>query len=224
MTRKLSLASIVVGAALALFLAASVGAAATTAERPVGAKTLDRCLNGVYGTILDPNSILRGLTLTREQKSELRSRIYNWTKTSVGGQFTPVTEPTRNLEGLGLDPATKRTIQQRIDQRLAWWRRETSRPDGWPCQSFANPTTSIRWVKDLLVYNGFRPSTSVRLSSSRMIVIRGIQDGIEMRGRAVRSGERQIAVSYGTYVQNPSGGHALIHIGDSRRFTVRFRP
>jgi opacity protein-like surface antigen len=69
---------------------------------------------------------------------------------------------------------------------------------GTPCAPFKNRARVLAVVKNLLVYNGFRPSMTVTKLWARQIGISGIQDGIQIDFLVVKSGRRQIAVVHWT--------------------------
>ena len=72
---------------------------------------------------------------------------------------------------------------------------------GWPCARFMHRARVIQRVRQLLIYNGYRPAMTVYVPSSRkgtgsarQITIRGIQDGVVMAVTVVKTGTRQIVV------------------------------
>jgi hypothetical protein len=65
---------------------------------------------------------------------------------------------------------------------------------GTPCAPFKNRGRVLAYVKNLLIYNGFRPSMTVKTYWARQIRLLAIQDGITYWVYIVKSGPHQIGV------------------------------
>jgi hypothetical protein len=205
-TRKHVAAAVV--AATACLLAGTVTASASP---PVGSFELGQCMWWPNYGIPHPELVTRGLAVNAVQwraLADVISRRWAW----------PTSKPLqRDLEGIAwLSADMKREILRQNDARIAAKAADYGHPLGWPCKPFVHPATSIRWIKNLLVDNGYRPGVTVTLVSPRRIYINGYQHGVEMHGLAVRSGDRQTTIFWSG--PTPRSGNGPI------RFAVRFKP
>jgi hypothetical protein len=134
------------------------------------------------GRAIDTSRVTSGLGLTADQIRVIRARIIAYT----GIRHDPLV-----LDDLGLTAAQIAEIKRRIAVQEA----EQNKPPGWPCAPFTNKTLVIRFVRQVLLDNGFRKASIVFVvPSPRQIRFRGIQDGFEYFGTVVRIAPRQIAV------------------------------
>lgn len=167
--------------ALLVTLAACILAGTSQAASPTAAG-LRTCLEASTHSGLHYNAIVSGLTLTPDQKREIRFRLASyWSVRGFPG-----------IEGIGLATVDKATIKQRIAAEVA---KQNAHPVGWPCPEFVNELGVIKWVRAKLIYNGFRPNmTFYTATSPRQIGIRAIQDGQLFIGVIVKSGDTQITM------------------------------
>jgi hypothetical protein len=169
-----------------------------------------RCLQFTNTKALATSRILAGLPLTPELVKEVRSRLSQYN--SVRGY--------PGIADLGLPPDVEAEINRRIQLQVAEWNRY---PVGYPCPVFKSAAKTKAFVGALLIKNGFRPSLTIRKTSSRQFQLRGIQDrlprdshghrGVEFLGIVVKTAPRQIAV----YLTAPT-----VNFSQTKRFTTPF--
>jgi hypothetical protein len=160
------------------------------------------CLESTRMKGLYTIGIVKGLGLTGDQLAEMQGRL---------AMYLPrPSHPFNDFGGLGLTGDQISEMKRRIAAEMA---KMYKHPLGWPCAPFTHRQRVTQFVRSELIYNGFRPAMTIWNASPRQIQFRGIQDGIDFDGVAVKTGSRKITI----HVEAHFGGAA-----DTETYTLRF--
>lgn len=172
-----------------------LASASVAMARPSAAP--QQCLNLTVASHVSTSSVLQGLGLTPDQIREMRSRLSQYT---TFGQFS-------DFGGIGLTQQQIATIKARLAAHDA---AQSKHPLGWPCKRFANRTRTLKFVRQMLVGNGFR-AYSIKFygTSPNQIQFSGIQDGVQYAGAVARSGVREITVQLTAPRPDPGGTYVF---------------
>lgn len=164
----------VIGRIALVVVCAGIAVSFTPSADALTPTQVGRCLDSTGHSGLDTKSIIQGLDISPDQTRELRSRLSQFNTPKFVG-----------LNGLGLTPEVIATLTRRLKATLAAW---NAHPVGWPCPAFVHKLRTIAFVRDELVYNGFRPSMEFFTRSPRQIGVTAVRDGITYYGQFVRTG------------------------------------